>query len=150
MLAAGTASLGSCLWELGEQEHPLILQAGRRGQGHSSEGTHHYAWLLTLSGAVQNPIFLCPAPFPGGKAELAVKVKERHCFLQVPLELLAEVFSGGKGSKCPWRPPTQHVATWSRCPSHWVPIAPSSQAEGLLSPVLPFTAPWRSTSLTRC
>lgn len=52
-------------------------------------------------------MFWCPAPLPAGKAELAVKppraVKDKggQFFLQVPLELLAEVFPSGKGSRWP-------------------------------------------------
>lgn len=86
----------------------MFLWAGRRGQGCSSEAAHHHAWLLSSSAGVsQNPMFWCPAPLPAGKAELAVKppraVKDKggQFFLPVPLELLAEVFPSGKGSRWP-------------------------------------------------
>lgn len=64
-------SLSGC-WE--SRSILAFLLRGRRGQAHSSEEAHHYAWLLASSaGVTQNPMFWCPAPLPGGKAELAVK-----------------------------------------------------------------------------
>lgn len=102
-------------------------------------------------------MFWCPAPLPAGKAELAVKppraVKDKggQFFLPVPLELLAEVFPSGKGSRWPWTPPTRYLATWSRCPHHTgCPLHHRPKLRVCCPQSWLLLAPWRNTSPTRC